>query len=66
VCGCGKRGGKALMISTSAADDAHPFSRWLDQLPEGCHVAEYRQAPGLPADDLESLAHANPAPWYLV
>ncbi len=58
--GCGKRGGRTLMISTSAADDAHPFSRWLDNPPEGCHVQEYRPAPGLPADDLPSLALANP------
>ena len=28
--GLGKRGGRALIISTSAADDTHPFSRWID------------------------------------
>src|SRR3546814_5940441 len=27
--GLGKRGGRALIISTSAPDDAHPFSKWL-------------------------------------
>ena len=58
--GCGKRNGKALLISTSASDDAHPFSRWLDNPPEGCHVQEYRPAPGLPADDVELLLLANP------
>ncbi|MCB1888460.1 MAG: hypothetical protein KDH20_12710, partial [Rhodocyclaceae bacterium] len=58
--GLGKRGGKALVISTSAADDAHPFSRWLDAPPPGAFVQEHRPAPGLPPDDLESLLLANP------
>lgn len=56
----GKRGGKALLISTSAPDDAHPFSRWLDEEQEGVFRQEHRPAPGLPADDLESLLAANP------
>jgi len=58
--GLGKRGGRALIISTSAADDAHPFSKWLDEEQEGVYVQEHRPAPGLPADDLESLLLANP------
>jgi phage terminase large subunit-like protein len=58
--GCGKRNGKALLISTSAADDSHPFSKWLDSPPEGCYVQEHRPAPGLPADDVVSLILANP------
>ena len=58
--GLGKRAGRALIISTSAADDAHPFSRWIDNPPPGSFVQEHRPSPGLPADDLESLLLANP------
>ena len=58
--GMGKRGGRALIISTSAADDAHPFSLWLDQDTPGVYRQEHRPAPGLPADDLASLKEANP------
>ena len=58
--GLGKRGGRALIISTSAASDAHPFSVWLDQEQPGVYRQEHRPAPGLPADDLESLKEANP------
>lgn len=58
--GLGKRGGRALIISTSAADDAHPFSRWIDEDLVGKYVQEHRPAPGLPADDRESLLIANP------
>ncbi|WP_392662482.1 terminase TerL endonuclease subunit [Amaricoccus sp. B4] len=58
--GLGKRGGKALIISTSAADDAHPFSRWIDDPQPGTYVQEHRPPPGLPADDRESLLIANP------
>ncbi|MEM6550406.1 MAG: terminase large subunit [Pseudomonadota bacterium] len=60
VSGLGKRGGRALIISTSASDDAHAFSRWIDSPPPGTFVSEYRPEPGLPADDLESLLLANP------
>src|SRR5262249_55901266 len=58
--GLGKRGGRALIISTSAADDSHPFSKWLDDAQEGVYRQEHRPEPGLPADDLESLRIANP------
>jgi len=58
--GLGKRNGKALIISTSAPDDANTFSRWLDEPPPGTYVQEHRPPPGLPADDLESLLIANP------
>jgi hypothetical protein len=58
--GLGKRGGKALLISTSAPDDTHPFSRWIDQPPPGTYVQEHRPALGLPADDLASILEANP------
>lgn len=58
--GLGKRGGRALIISTSAADDTHPFSRWIDDPQPGVYVQEHRPSPGLPADDRESLLQANP------
>ena len=58
--GLGKRDGRALIISTSAPDDANTFSRWLDEPPPGTFVQEHRPAFGLPADDLESLLIANP------
>lgn len=58
--GLGKRDGRALIISTSAPDDANTFSRWLDDPPPGTYVQEHRPPPGLPPDDLESLLIANP------
>ncbi|MFP3382475.1 terminase TerL endonuclease subunit [Tritonibacter sp. SIMBA_163] len=58
--GLGKRSGRAFLISTSASDDTHPFSRWIDQPPPGSYVQEHRPAPGLPADDSDSLLVANP------
>lgn len=56
----GKRGGRALIISTSAPDDAHPFSKWLDDEQASVYAQDHRPAPGLPADDLASLLIANP------
>src|SRR5690606_17232635 len=56
----GKRGGRALIISTSAPDDVNTFSRWLDEPPPGTYVQEHRPPFGLPADDAESLLIANP------
>lgn len=58
--GLGKREGRAFLISTSASDDTHPFSRWIDDPTSGSYVQEHRPAPGLPADDTESLLIANP------
>lgn len=58
--GLGKRDGRALIISTSAPDDANTFSRWLDEPPPGTYVQEHRPEPGLPPDDLDSLLVANP------
>lgn len=58
--GLGKRDGRALIISTSAPDDANTFSRWLDDPPPGAYVQEHRPPMGPPADDLESLLIANP------
>lgn len=56
----GKRNGRALIISTSAPDDANDFSRWLDSPPSGCYTQEHRAAPDLDADDWPSLLAANP------
>lgn len=56
----GKRGERALIISTSAPNDTHPFSKWIDELQEGVYIQEHRPTPGLPADDRESLLEANP------
>ena len=58
--GLGKRGGRALLISTSASDDTHAFSQWIDQPPPGVYVQEHRPPPGLPADDRDSLMISNP------
>lgn len=58
--GLGKRGGRAFLISTSAPDDTHPFSRWIDDPLPGSYVQEHRPAPALPADDRPSLELANP------
>lgn len=58
--GLGKRDGRALIISTSAPDDANTFSRWLDEPPPGTYVQEHRPPMGLPPDDLDSLLIANP------
>lgn len=58
--GLGKRAGRALIISTSASDDSHLFSQWIDQPPPRTYVQEHRPEPGVPADDLDSLLQANP------
>lgn len=58
--GLGKRGGKALIISTSASTDTHAFSQWLDNPQPGVYIQEHRPPPNLPVDDLESLRIANP------
>ncbi|WP_022695863.1 terminase large subunit domain-containing protein [Ponticaulis koreensis] len=64
ISGLHKRGGRALIISTSAPDDTHPFSRWLDEPQEGVYVQEHRPAAGIPADDPTSLEEANPGAKY--
>src|SRR5699024_9254177 len=58
--GIGKRDGRLLIISTSAADDVNAFSQWCDRPPTGCYVQEHRPEPSLPADDYDSLMIANP------
>jgi phage terminase large subunit-like protein len=58
--GAAKRGGKVLMISTSASDDLHTFSRWIDDPPAGTYVQEHRANPDLTADDEAGIIAANP------
>lgn len=58
--GLGKRGGRAFLISTSASDDNHAFSQWIDDPLPGTYVQEHRPSPNLPADQPESLLIANP------
>ena len=58
--GLSKRDGKALIISTSASNDMHPFSLWLDRDAPGVYRQEHRPTPNLPVDDVISLAIANP------
>ena len=60
----GKRSARTIIISTSAPDDANAFSRWLDDEREGVYRQEHRPAPGLPADDWDSLLIANPGVAY--
>jgi phage terminase large subunit-like protein len=58
--GLGKRQGRCLIISTSASDDQHSLSQWIDNPPPHTYVQEHRPEPGLPADDYDSLIQANP------
>jgi phage terminase large subunit-like protein len=58
--GIGKRQGKMLLISTSASDDTHMFSQFLDEPPSKSFVMELRPEPNLPLDDVGSLKLANP------
>jgi len=58
--GMSKRGGRCMMISTSASDDLHTFSTWVDKPPSGTYVQEHRPEPNLPADEEASLLLANP------
>lgn len=56
----GKRGAKMVIISTSASDDAHPFSQMLDNPPPQSFIIECRAPLGMPADDLDGIKAANP------
>lgn len=58
--GLAKRDGRALIISTSAPDDLHPFSQWMDRDAPHTYRQEHRPPPDLPADDIASLKIANP------
>lgn len=60
ISGLGKRAGRYIAISTSAPDDAHPFSRMLDDPPDGYYVQEHRADDGCAPDDLEQIRKANP------
>jgi phage terminase large subunit-like protein len=62
--GMGKRDGRMLMISTSASDDAHPFSKWLDEEQAGVYRQEHRADDGCAPDDLEQIKKANPGAEY--
>lgn len=62
--GIGKRHGRYVMISTSAPNDAHPFSKWLDEPPPGCYVQEHKADNGCPPDDIEQIKKANPGAEY--
>jgi phage terminase large subunit-like protein len=64
VSGLGKRGGRFIAISTSAPDDAHPFSRMLDDPPDGYYCQEHRADDGCAADDIEQIRRANPGAEY--
>jgi len=55
-----KRGGRALIISTSAASDDNTFSRWLDEPPEGCYAQEHRAPDDCKADSVRAIRAANP------
>ena len=56
----GKRAGRALVISTSAPDDSHSFSKLLDEPQARVYVQEHRAPDGCAPDDLEALRIANP------
>lgn len=62
--GLGKRGGRMLLISTSASNDAHPFSKWLDDDQPGIYRQEHRADDGCAPDDLEQIRKANPGAEY--
>lgn len=56
----GKRAGRAVVISTSAPDDAHSFSKLLDDPSPGQYVQEHRAPEGCAPDDIKALKIANP------
>lgn len=56
----GKRSGRCIAMSTSAPNDAHSFSRLLDDPGEGVYVQEHRAPDGCEPDDIEALKIANP------
>ncbi|MCT8999120.1 terminase large subunit domain-containing protein [Chelativorans intermedius] len=62
--GLGKRNGRMLLISTSASDDAHPFSKWLDEDQPGVYRQEHKADEGCAPDDLEQIRKANPGAEY--
>ncbi|WP_171060676.1 terminase large subunit domain-containing protein [Poseidonocella sp. HB161398] len=59
-----KRGGRTLIISTSASSDQHPFSLYLDEDAEGVYRQEHRAPAGCQPDDLDAIMAANPGAKY--
>ncbi len=59
-----KRAGRTLIISTSAASDQHPFSRWLDEDVEGTYRQEHRAPANSRPDELRAIRAANPGSQY--
>ena len=55
-----KRKGKTLIISTSAPNDQHAFSRWLDEDEPTVYRQDHRAKPGSDPDDAKALLAANP------
>jgi len=66
VSGLGKRGGRMALISTSASDDQHAFSRWLDEEAPGVYRQEHRADEGCVPDDIEQIRKANPGAEFHV
>ncbi|MBM3654881.1 MAG: terminase, partial [Alphaproteobacteria bacterium] len=58
--GVGKRNGRMFLVSTSASDDTHAFSRWIDEPLAGSYVQAHRAPDGCAPDDLEAIKAANP------
>ncbi len=56
----GKRNGRALVISTSAPDDLHSFSKLLDEPAEGVYAQEHKAPDNCAPDDVAALTAANP------
>lgn len=58
--GVGKRNGRMLLVSTSASDNTHAFSRWIDEPQVGSYIQEHRAPDGCAPDDIEAIKAANP------
>lgn len=56
----GKRNGRALIFSTSAATDSHALSRMLDSPAEGMYCQEHKAPDNCAPDDIEAIKAANP------
>tara|TARA_R110000823_G_scaffold130015_12_gene257931 strand:+ start:42936 stop:44492 length:1557 start_codon:yes stop_codon:yes gene_type:complete len=64
--GMAKRSGRCVMLSTSASDDLHSFSQWIDNPPVGCYVKEFRAAMSMPVDSEEAILAANPGALHKI
>ncbi|MEL6767583.1 MAG: terminase [Pseudomonadota bacterium] len=56
----GKKRARTIMISTSAPDDGHTFSRWLDNAGDGVFAMEFRAPDEAAVDSDEAILTANP------